>query len=87
MAKSVTYNDLEGTAPVVSVAGIDFEDGKAIEVDDEELIGKFDGNKFFEVEGSTKKKLGRPFKIAEPVKEPEPEADRPLAVLATKEAE
>jgi hypothetical protein len=84
MAKSVTYNDIEGTAPVVSVGGVEFEDGKAIEVDDDELSTKLDGSKFFEVEGSTKKKLGRPRNVVEPVK-PEPDPEHPLAVL--KEAE
>ncbi len=85
MAKSVTYSDLEGTAPVVSVGGIEFEDGKAVEVEDEELAAKLDGSVFFDVEGSAKRKPGRPRKVVDTVIEPVPE--RPLAVLAEKEAE
>jgi hypothetical protein len=94
MAKSVTYNDLEGSAKFVEVGGVAFEDGKAIEVDDDELSAKLDGSKFFEVEGSTKKKLGRPPnkpaeapKPVEPAKVVEPEPQRPLSVLAAKETE
>lgn len=82
MAKSVTYNDLEGTAPVVSAHGIEFEDGKAVEVEDDEIASKLDGNAFFEVEGSNKRKPGRPRKVVEPV---EPDPEHPLAVLAAKE--
>jgi hypothetical protein len=37
------------------------------------LSTKLDGSKFFEVEGSTKKKRGRPRNVVEPVK-PEPES-------------
>jgi hypothetical protein len=71
MAKSVTYNDLEGTAPVVSAHGIEFEDGKAVEVEDDEIASKLDGNAFFMVEGSTEKKVGRPRKAVEfPVRVP-----------------
>lgn len=86
MAKSVTYNDIEGTAPIVSVAGVEFEDGKSIEVDDEELATKLDGSVYFDVEGSNKRKPGRPRKVVEStVTKPEPDPDHPLAVL--KEAE
>lgn len=55
----VTYHDLAGDAPVVTVAGVRFEDGDKIDLVEEigenraePVLAKLAGNHFFDVEGS-----------------------------------
>lgn len=60
LGPGVTYHDLDGAAPVVTVAGVTFADGDTIDMVDElgekragQLLAKLAGNPFFDVEGNT----------------------------------
>lgn len=61
LGPSATYRNLDGSAPVVTVADVEFHDGVAVDVVEElgegraaKLLAKLEGNHFFEVEGSEK---------------------------------
>lgn len=65
MAK-ITYTDHERAAPYVTFHGVEFQNGIAVEVDEdrEELLKAAEGNRFFAVErGEAKRGPGRPRKI------------------------
>lgn len=59
LGPSATYHNLDGTAPTVTVAGVVFTDGEAVDVIDElgetrgaAVLAKLAGNHFFDVDNS-----------------------------------